>query len=257
MTPATETAMPATARTAVSLSSCSRRTASSQATPPPPSRPTTTWTSQGSSSTTPTSRRVTPAVIRASTRVPPFSGSPSSSGRSMSRPTAGGRSRHQSRRCRSPPRRTTPSGSIITRLSAERVTRTAAVGTASATSTTSAGTGRRSAGKKSYPAGRRSPTRWRDERKSTAPTTIPSRVPARVSPAAIRRVVAPSAPTRRIAASWRSRLSLPNRTAVVTKIMTGSSRTTSPRMASTSRAGGSPPGSPKSCPPNLSIRATP
>jgi hypothetical protein len=60
MMPATDTAMPDTARTAVSLSICRRRTPSCHPTLPPPRRRTTAWTSHGSSTTTPASSNVTP-----------------------------------------------------------------------------------------------------------------------------------------------------------------------------------------------------
>ncbi len=70
------------------------------------------------------------------------------------------------------------------------------------------------------------PAAWRPIRKNTVPTASPSSDPASASPAAIRRVIRPSEPTSRSAASLRSRRSPPNRTAAAMKTATGVSRAT-------------------------------
>jgi hypothetical protein len=241
ITPATETAMPETARTAVPLSSCNRRTASSQATPPPPRRCTTASTSHGSSRARPTSSRATPvAAWNSIDPDPELAPRPSFSGQSSPIPATGRTSRHH--RCRRTVglSRTTPSGSTTTRRIADSVTRTATAGTPTTMSATSTGTGRMSDRKKLI-----GPVAYRLASNATptariAPASRPSTAPARVSPAAIRRVMPASDPTSRSAASRLSRASPPNRTALAMKTMTGVRRTTMPTAVSSTITAGTP-----------------
>ncbi len=129
---------------------------------------------------------------------------------------------------------------MTTPRSANRVTRTAAAGTASATSTASSGEGVRKLGNTLMPNSSIEPTSSRPSRKNPVPNTSPSAAPASASPAAIRRVMPPSEPTSRSAASRRSRRSPPNRTAAAMNTATGISSTTRMTRMSSSRIGGMP-----------------
>ncbi len=124
--------------------------------------------------------------------------------------------------------------------SARSVTTTADAGTASRIRTASAGTGERSVGKALRLLMSTAPMNCRPNRNSPAPTTSPNSEPSRASPAAIRRAMWLSAPTRRSAASRRSRRSPPKRTAVAMKMATGISRTTQPIRIRTIRTGSMP-----------------
>lgn len=143
--PATATVIPLTAREAALLLSWSLRVASCQGTGPPCSRFTHASTSHGSSSASPTRTSTAPPAIGYGLTV--AYGSTLSLSRSTTRPATGISSRHQKRRLRLRPPRTTPSGSITTERRAASVTSTAAAGTETATSAVSAAEGTRSDGK--------------------------------------------------------------------------------------------------------------
>ncbi|WP_461009367.1 hypothetical protein [Streptomyces capparidis] len=230
--PATATVMPATARAADSPPTWRRRVASCQDSGPPPSRRTTAPTSHGSTGTSPASTSTEPAASAQVSASVPLT-TPSDLVSRIARPSAGAGSRHHSRRLRGPVPRTTPSGSTATPRSANRATPTAAAGTPSTTREVSTGSGETSAGKALTSYSVTEPANRRSTRKNPAPAATPSTAPSRVSPAAIRRAVGRSAPTRRIAASRRSRRSPPNRTAVPMNTATGISSTTQPTTIST------------------------
>lgn len=86
------------------------------------------------------------------------------------------------------------------------------------------------------------------------PKTSPSNAPAIASPAAMRRVIRPSEPTSRSAASLRSRCSPPNRTAAAMNTATGISSATKTTITSSSSTGSER--SVRCGLPNSAIRAT-
>ncbi len=252
MAPATETAIPETARTAVPLSSWSRRTASCQATLPPPSRRTVASTTQGSSNATPTSRAATPGhdpvlepgalvlepVAQRVQQRQPCHRQDQPPPQPAAAVTAA--AHHAERLDHHPAQRRHRDHDRDDRNQHhdQRRERPGPAGS------------RR--GRSSCRPARTGRTPRRPAPNSSPPTTSPSRAPARVSPAAIRRVMAASAPTSRSAASCRSLASPPNRTAVVTNSITGSSSTTRPTTPSSSNVGGSP--SSRSDRPNVRTR---